>query len=241
VRLKPVYARALCALARSLSPHLAGYFEHLGDGEATRYPYLMCQFTNEEKEALMEPAMRAATAATRGAIVERFERILGASTRRSAMGRLVDLDASTYLVDDINAKVDTASMAHGLEVRCPFLDVDVMNLAARLPGSMLMHLRGKRILRRAMRDLLPRSVLFRPKRGFALPLLRWMRGPLATLVRDTLLDGRARGRGLFKPREVERLISRIGFDRDAPDRVWTLLMLELWFRQFIDHAPPSGR
>jgi asparagine synthase (glutamine-hydrolysing) len=229
--LRRVYGGALSMVTRALFPHAAGYFEHLGDGEAVRYPYLMCQFTSEEKEALLEPQMRAATT---GATVERFERILAASGRRSAMGRLVDLDASTYLVDDINVKVDRASMANSLEVRCPFLDVDLVELAARLPGSMLMRVRGKHLLRRAVRDLVPRPVLLRKKRGFGLPLRRWMRGPLANLVKDTLLDGTARARGLFRPREVERLVSRVGVDKNAPDRVWTLLMLELWFRQFID-------
>jgi asparagine synthase (glutamine-hydrolysing) len=61
-----------------------------------------------------------------------------------------------------------------------------------------------------------------------------MKGPIAPLVKDALLDRTARERGLFKPREVERLVARMGMDRRATDRVWTLLMLELWFRRFID-------
>jgi asparagine synthase (glutamine-hydrolysing) len=236
VSLRRVYGGALSMVTRALWPHAAAYFEHLGDGEAVRYPYLMCQFTSEEKEALMEPSMRAATTS---ATTDRFERILAASGRRSAIGRLVDLDASTYLVDDINVKVDIASMAHALEVRCPFLDVEVMEFAARLPGAMLMRLRGKHLLRKAVRDLLPGPVLRRKKRGFALPLRRWMRGPLSLLVKDTLLDRTARSRGLFKPSQVERLVGRVPFDRNAADRVWTLLMLELWFRQFIDRRADS--
>ena len=75
------------------------------------------------------------------------------------------------------------------------------------------------------------------KRGFGLPLRRWMKNDLATMVRDVLLDRTARERGLFEPAEVLRLIDAMDRDRDAPDRVWTLLVLELWFREFID----SGR
>jgi asparagine synthase (glutamine-hydrolysing) len=232
--LQKAFGGALRAATGALVPHAASYFAHLGDGEAKRYPYLMCQFTSEEKRDLMDPAFYAAVTPTRAATIERFERILAASGRRSAIGRLVDLDWHTYLVDDINAKVDIASMAHGLEVRCPFLDTDVVELASKLPGSMLMRLRGKRLLRRAVRDLLPQSVLRRKKRGFGLPLRRWMRGPLAGLVRDTLLDRRARERGLFRPRVVERLVERMGVERVASDRVWTLLMLELWFRELVD-------
>jgi asparagine synthase (glutamine-hydrolysing) len=235
--LRKLYGGSLAAAARVFAPHAAAYVEHFTDGEAIRYPYLMCQFTREEKQALFEPRMRAA--ATRRT-TDRFERLLAASGRPSAIGRLLDLDQHTYLTDDINVKVDIASMAHSLEVRCPFLDVDVMEFAARLPRRMLMRLSGKRLLRRAFRDLLPRSVLTRKKRGFGLPLRRWMKGPMAPLVKDALLDRTARERGLFQPREVERLVARMGYDRNATDRVWTLFILELWFRQFIDRRVEAG-
>jgi asparagine synthase (glutamine-hydrolysing) len=234
--LRSLYLGVLRATTRAFAPHATGYIEHMRDSEAIRYPYIMCQFTREEKDALMHPALRAAVSNTKSATTERFDRILAANGRRSAIGRLVDLDWHTYLVDDINVKVDVASMAHALEVRCPFLDVDVVEFAARLPGSMLMRLRGKYLLRRAVRDLLPRSVRARRKRGFGLPLRRWMRGPLGNLVKDTLLDRTARQRGLFRPAVVEGLVAQMGVDRMATDRVWTLLMLELWFRQFVDGA-----
>jgi asparagine synthase (glutamine-hydrolysing) len=196
-----------------------------------RYPFIMCQFTLDEKRALRrEGAFVAPTDAT----VARFERILAESRRRSRLGRLIDLDWETYLVDDINTKVDIASMAHALEVRAPFLDTDVVEFAARLPRRMLMRWRGKHLLRRAVRDLVPASVLRRRKRGFGLPLRRWMSKDLAVLTRDVLLDRTARERGLFQPKEVERLVASVGEDYRAPDRVWTLLVLELWFRAFID-------
>jgi len=92
------------------------------------------------------------------------------------------------------------------------------------------------VLRRAVKDLVPRAIVNRSKRGFGLPLRRWMRDDLAPLVRDVLLDKTARERGLFEPGEVERLIHSMDRDRNAPDRVWTLLVLELWFREFIDRA-----
>ena len=233
--LPPVLQTALRAssraVARAFVPHMRGYVEHLGDGEAVRYPYIMCQFTPEEKRALYLPEMRAAMT---GATVERFERILDENPRRSALGRLIDLDWYTYLSDDINVKVDIASMAHALEVRCPFLDSDVVDFAARLPAKMLMRVRGKRLLRRAVADLVPAPILRRRKRGFGLPLRRWMKGDLAGMVNDVLRSRAARERGLFEPREVERLLAAMDTERDAPDRVWTLLVLELWFREFID-------
>ncbi len=229
--LRGPYRAASLAVARVVAPHMAGFVGHYGSDEAVRYAYVMCQFTAEEKRALYSPAMRAAqTSAT----AERFRARLDASGRSSALGRLIDLDWDTYLVDDINVKVDIASMAHALEVRCPFLDTDVVEFAARLPARMLRRVRGKVLLRRAVRDLVPAPILRRQKRGFGLPLRRWMKRDLAGMIRDVLTDGTARARGLFEPREVQRLLAGVDRDRDAADRVWTLLMLELWFREFID-------
>ncbi len=235
--LRGVYRAGVRAVVRAAARHVTGYVDHFADGEAVRYPYIMCQFTSEEKLALHGPAMRAVS---NGAVSERFDRVLSASRRASRLGRLIDLDWHTYLSDDINAKVDIAAMAHGLEVRCPFLDTAVVEFAGRLPRHMLMRLRGKHLLRAAMRDLVPPAIVRRHKRGFGLPLRRWMREDLGDLVRDVLLDRRARERGLFDPKEVQRLVEAMDRDRDAPDRVWTLLVLELWFREFID-APAATR
>jgi asparagine synthase (glutamine-hydrolysing) len=232
--LRGVYRAGLRAVVGA-APHVMGFADHLGDGEAVRYPYIMCQFTPEEKESLHGPAMRAVT---NGAVTQRFERVLSESRRPSRLGRLIDLDWHTYLADDINAKVDIAAMAHALEVRCPFLDTQVVEFASRLPRHMLMRWRGKHLLRKAVRDLVPSAIVRRHKQGFGLPLRRWMREDLGPLVRDVLLDRRARERGLFETREVQRLVDSLDRDRNAPDRVWTLLVLELWFREFID--APGG-
>jgi asparagine synthase (glutamine-hydrolysing) len=234
--LRGAYRAGLRAIVRVAAPHALGFVDHLGDGEAVRYPYIMCQFTPEEKTSLLGPAMRGMS---NGAVLERFERVLSESRRASRLGRLIDLDWHTYLVDDINAKVDIASMAHALEVRSPFLDTDVVEFAARLPRRMLMRRQGKHLLRTAVRGLVPASITKRRKRGFGLPLRRWMKEDLGQLTRDVLLDRRARERGLFNPGEVQRLIDAMDRDHDAPDRVWTLLVLELWFREFIDVRPDS--
>lgn len=229
--LQAPYRAALAALFRTAAPHVAGFAAHLGEGEAVRYPYIMCQFTPEEKALLYGPILRETES---HATARRFDRLLRDSRRRSRLGRLIDLDWATYLTDDINAKVDIASMAHSLEVRCPFLDTDVVEFAARIPRGMLMGVRGKRLLRRSVRDLLPGTILRRRKRGFGLPLRRWMKRDLAGLVGDVLLDRTAQGRGLFDPAAVQGLVDALGRDRNAPDRVWTLLVLELWLREFVD-------
>ncbi len=234
--LRPLYRSGLRAIMRAVAPHAVGFVDHFEDGEAARYPYIMCQFSADEKRSLREPSGWDPQV---DATVARFERLLAESKRKSRLGRLIDLDWDTYLVDDINAKVDIASMAHGLEVRAPFLDTEVVEFAATLPRSMLMRWRGKHLLRRAVKDLVQPAILRRHKRGFGLPLRRWMKNDLAVMTRDVLLDRRARERGLFRTQEVERLIGSLDRDWNAPDRVWTLLVLELWFREFIDRRPEA--
>jgi len=229
--LRSVLRGALGAIARAVKPSLAEFGSTLAFDEGARYARLVGQFTPEEKSRLYAEPMRRAMS---DEVEREFDRILAASGAPSAIGRICDLDFQTYLEGDINAKVDIASMTHSLEVRCPFLDKDVIELAARLPARMVMRARGKWILRHATRDLLPARTRLRVKRGFALPLERWMRRDLHDVTRDVLLSKRARERGLFDAREVERLVDGIDRGTSNPDRVWTLLVLELWFRELVD-------
>lgn len=145
-------------------------------------------------------------------------------------------DQQFYLPDCLMVKTDIASMAHGLEVRCPLLDHTLVEFAATIPSGLKQHGgEGKRIFKDTVRDLVPAAVLSKRKTGFGIPLARWLREDLSELVRGTLLDERARARGLFAPAFVARLVEdhRTG-RRDWSARIWALLFLELWFREFID-------
>ena len=151
------------------------------------------------------------------------------------------VDVKTYLVDDIMTKVDRMSMAVSLEAREPLLDHRLLEFAATVPSSLkLKNGRSKYLLRRLLERRLPAAIVDRPKQGFAVPVGEWLRGPLAPLVDDLLLDGRFRMRGIFDDRAVTRLWRdhRRG-TADHPHRIWSLLMLELWFRTFIDR-PDAG-
>jgi asparagine synthase (glutamine-hydrolysing) len=230
-RAQPVYRAALGLIGRVFVPHVGRYADRLEHGEATRYMRLVGQFAEEDKRVFYMDRMReAATSRT----VERFARVLAESGATSAMGRIADLDWQTYMIDDINVKVDIAAMTHAVEVRCPFLDTAVVEFAAKLPSKMLMRLRGKWLLRHAVKDLVPRSILYRTKRGFALPLERWMKRDLRQMTHDLLLDKRARERGLFDPKYVADLVKTLDQMNPQTDRLWTLLVLELWFREFVD-------
>lgn len=150
------------------------------------------------------------------------------------------VDVNTYLPCDILTKVDVASMAHGLECRAPFLDFRVAELAIGMPLALKIRgMQGKRILRDTFAELMPPAVRRRGKMGFGVPLDHWFRGQLRELTRDVLLGSRARERGLFRPATVERLVDEHQQGRfDHSYRLWSLLVLEMWFREWVDGHPP---
>ena len=145
-------------------------------------------------------------------------------------------DLQCYLPDCLMVKVDVASMASSLEVRAPLLDHHFVEFAAAIPSGLKREgTEGKVIFKRALRSLVPRETLDRPKKGFGVPLRRWFTAELLDLVRGTLLDGRARRRGLFDQAFMTGLIGdHVAGRRDASARLWAFLCLELWFREFID-------
>jgi asparagine synthase (glutamine-hydrolysing) len=151
------------------------------------------------------------------------------------LARATHLDATTYLPNDILTKVDRASMQVGLEVRAPFLARAVVEFAFTLPDSFRMSgITGKRLLRDAVRDLLPREILKRPKKGFGIPVAAWLRGPLRALLRDVLSPDALAQAGLFRPAAVQRLLAEHERGRaDYRKPLWTLFVFELWRRQHL--------
>ena len=162
------------------------------------------------------------------------------------LDRLLYADMKTYLVE-LLMKQDQMSMATSIESRVPFLDHELVEFSASLPDRWkLSGFTTKRVLREAMKGLLPDSILRRPKMGFPVPFTAWTRGAWRTVLADVLLDRRSRQRGILNITAVERLLDDHAAGRtDGGDRLWSLLNLELWFRTFIDgegiqtlpHAP----
>ncbi len=145
--------------------------------------------------------------------------------------RLLYTDIKTYLVE-LLMKQDQMSMATSIESRVPFLDHVLVEFATNIPRChQLRGLTGKNILKKAMEDLLPHSILYRPKLGFPTPWSGWLAGPQLDTIESTLLEPRSLQRGLFKRTAIERLFKehRANY-RDHYDRIWRLLNLELWHR-----------
>jgi asparagine synthase (glutamine-hydrolysing) len=145
--------------------------------------------------------------------------------------RLLYTDIKTYLVE-LLMKQDNMSMAASIESRVPFLDHVLVEFATRIPRSVqIQGLAGKRILKKAVEDLLPHSILYRPKLGFPTPWSGWLAGPRLESIREMLLEPRSLNRGYFRPEAIEQLFNEHrARHRDNYDRIWRLLNLELWHR-----------
>lgn len=191
----------------------------------------MSSFAPLEQESLLTPDVWAASG--RGmAAFEPLEIAWRLSEGAAPGSRARHLDALTYLPGDILTKVDRASMSASLEVRAPFLSPEVAEFAFSLPDRYHMRgVRGKRLLRDAVDDLLPNDVLGRPKKGFGIPVGRWLNGSLRELTDDLLGSDTFSNSGLFRIEEVQRRLRehRSGV-QDHRKPLWTLLAFELWRR-----------
>jgi asparagine synthase (glutamine-hydrolysing) len=147
------------------------------------------------------------------------------------------LDLKTYLVGDINTKVDRASMAHSLEVREPLMDHPLVEWLATLPSSL--KIRGqesKFLLKKAMHPYLPHEIMYRPKMGFSVPLARWLRGPLRGRARDALLGPALAQTGMFQRKYLEHLLhAHQSGARDYSTPIWSLLMFEAFLSNVMGH------
>ena len=161
-----------------------------------------------------------------------FDRHAGRAGTDDPLALIQYIDMHTYLVGDINTKVDRASMAHSLEVREPLMDHELVEWLATLPSSVKMHgAEGKYIFKKSMEPHLPPDVLYRPKMGFAVPLARWFRGPLRGRVREALLGSHMSESGLFDTVAIRQLVEQHesgALDHSTP--IWTLLMYDAFLR-----------
>lgn len=161
-----------------------------------------------------------------------FEDVWQQSDGQPLLSRLLHLNLLTYLPDDLLVKMDRMSMAHALEVRSPLLDHELLEVAHGLPARLHVGFREqKRVLRRAVADLLPGAVARRPKKGFGVPLDRWMRDELASTVRSQL-GPHSRAAQFVNGEYLSSIVeAHVVGRRNHGQRLWTLLMLEAFLRR----------
>lgn len=152
------------------------------------------------------------------------------------LDRVLAVDVTTLIVDDPVKRVDNMTMAWGLEARVPFLDQDLVELAATMPPALKLASGGKHVLKEISRGLLPDSVIDRKKGYFPMPSLKYVRGEFLEFMKQVLLSGAAKNRGLYNPVYVEKLMARPEdyLTRLQGSKLWHLAALELWLQQNID-------
>lgn len=201
------------------------------DDPADRYAGWVQTFSHDALEHILEGSLRQHLRYFDGASGYRdlFERCGNCDV----LSRLFFVDSQTWLPDTYLEKVDKASMAVSLEVRVPFLDLDVVRFAARLPdGLRIRRFTTKYLLRQVAMPLLPATIVQKPKHGLTVPTDPWLRGRLKEYVRAILLDPGSLGRGFFNPAAIETMLERhSAMKENCESQIWTLLVLELWMRQ----------
>ncbi|HVS83657.1 MAG TPA: asparagine synthase (glutamine-hydrolyzing) [Pyrinomonadaceae bacterium] len=199
-----------------------------------RYLGFQTYFNDKAKARLYSDELRNATSGMDAYSAHRryFSRVKNAAP----LNQMLYVDLKTFLPCLNLMTTDKTSMAANLEVRVPFLNQEMLELAARMPPDLkLRGLKRKYILKRAMERLLPREIVWRKKAGFGAPIRSWLRGPLRPMVEDLLSEETVKSRGLFRPEEVRRVIdANLSGREDYNLQVFQLLNLELWQRAFID-------
>lgn len=206
---------------------------------SSRYARWISAIPQQLAADLLQPEFASTLASERTYAVERA---FAENSRLGLTDQLLATEVGTYLLNDLLVKMDIASMANSLETRSPLLDHEIVEFAARLPATLkLRHgIQQKYLLKRLARKLIPAENIDRPKMGFGVPVGAWLRGPLRDLGSDAMLSSCARERGYFRPEAVERLwTEHQAGTRDHTYPLWTLLMLELWQREFLQ-APVAA-
>lgn len=156
------------------------------------------------------------------------------TTSMDDLSKIYYLDIHSYLPDDINVKVDIASMQYALEVRAPFLDHTVVELAASIPHTYKTSpFQGKKILKKTLEKRLPSEILYRKKHGFSVPISEWLSADLAPLLRNTLLDSNGIILQIFETNYISSLIDEhIARRQDNGKKLWSLLQLGIWYNSY---------
>jgi asparagine synthase (glutamine-hydrolysing) len=225
-------------------PHGAwgrNYLHNISLEPIDRYLDSLSYFTELSRQSLYTTDFQNSLPGTKE-VARRFADYSARVKTRQPLDQLLYIDSKTYLPGDILTKVDRMSMATSLEVRVPLLDHKLIEFVTTIPSSLkLAGSETKHLLRQAAQDLIPSEILRRPKQGFGVPLEEWINHQLRDQIRETLREPRTRQRGYVRTDYVEVLLNEHEKGRrDHSQPLWSLLMLELWHRQFIDRPPKTS-
>jgi len=214
---------------------LKQFFRGLPFSPEVRTQLLLGGLDPSERSTLFSEGLRVACGD-----FEPYEELAAAVGRATLapLDRLIYQHCKFYLAGQNLVAVDRASMACGLEVRAPFLDRALVELAGRIPSELkLAGWQTKYILKRALRDLLPKAILARRKQGFGVPIGLWLRGPLRRALEERLAPERVARGGLFNPHVITRLVTEhlMGL-QDHRKILWALMMFDAWRERYLPNA-----
>ena len=232
---------------RPLSYHLPhgawgrNYLHNISLDPIDRYLDSLSYFTHLGRKALYTPEFMNALPSTDG-VAQRFRDYGNRVKTSEPLDRFLYIDGKTYLPGDILTKVDRMSMATSLEVRVPLLDHKLIDFVTKVPASLkLAGTKTKYLLKRVARDLIPAEILDRPKQGFGIPLEQWINRQLRDQIRDILNEPRTRQRGHVNYDYVDLILNEHHKGRrDHSQSLWSLLILELWHRRYLDPSPRNS-
>jgi asparagine synthase (glutamine-hydrolysing) len=217
----------------SLDFKLRRFFLGQASHPLIRHQHWLGSFTTRQINLLLKPEMNVGGEATADLIFHHGRQ----SGVREILNQVLYGDMKLYLEGDILPKVDRASMANSLEVRVPFLNHQLLDFAGRLPLGFKLHgLTRKYLLRKAFKDVLPPAILRRSKKGFNMPVARWLTGPLKPLAAELFAEARLARGGLFQPQYVRSLwVEHLSRRQDHRKLLWTLLVFELWREKWLEN------
>ena len=221
--------------SKATGRRLSRLFNNAGASGHERLSAYFAWARREDLEPLFSPEMRSAVKSSRPN-QPMLDFLAGVDAVVSPIDRMLALEQRFFLADHNLIYTDKMSMAWGVEVRVPFLDLDLVELAATIPDQIKQKGRiGKWVLKKAMEPYLPHDVIYRPKTGFGAPLRRWIKNDLRDLVSDILSEQSIQSRGLFDAKSVKQLINdNDSGRRDSAYTIFSLLCIEIWCRKFID-------
>ena len=206
-------------------------FQAMAMDSVQAYHHSMSHLRADQRQRLFSPAFRKSLGGYNSLAV--FRGHAARANTEDPLALIQYLDYKTWLVGDINTKVDRASMAHSLEVREPLMDHQLIEWLATLPSNLKVKAgEGKYVFKKAFEPLLPHDILYRSKMGFSVPLASWLRGPLAARMRESVLSQRMLESGYFNAEILRKLIDQhLSRQFDHSTALWMLIMFDAFLRQ----------
>ena len=165
----------------------------------------------------------------------RLQRELDSCDGTNPTQRVLQFSRAVFMREDLLMKVDRMTMAHGLEARVPYLDHPLAETTAGFtPEVLLQNRQTKAVLRDIAAKLLPREIADRRQHGFLVPLAGWFKGDFASYAASLLSPETVKKRNLLEPMQVQNILAQYQKTGEGSRMIWSLVLLELWFRRFMD-------